>query len=128
MAKLTGWLTIDRLNGGGNAIVTLDASAFTELGERNASLKIKTSSRDVIVNINQKHYEEPLIPDNIPNNQIWVKSTDGTVMSFYSAIKFEYDLIETLEVTPTYIEFEKEGGTAILNITCNTDWIIELNE
>lgn len=95
MAKLTGWLTIDRLNGGGNAIVTLDASAFTELGERNASLKIKTSSRDVIVNINQKHYEEPLIPDNIPNNQIWVKSTDGTVMSFYSSIKFEYDLIET---------------------------------
>lgn len=96
MAKLTGWLTIDRLNGGGNAIVTLDASAFTELGERNASLKIKTSSKDVIVNINQKHYEEPLIPDNIPNNQIWAKSTDGTVMKFYSSAKpFEHDLIET---------------------------------
>lgn len=96
MAKLTGWLTIDRLNGGGNAIVTLDASAFTELGERNASLKIKTSSKDVIVNINQKHYEEPLIPDNIPNNQIWAKSTDGTVMKFYSSAKpFEYDLVET---------------------------------
>lgn len=96
MAKLTGWLTIDRLNGGGNAIVTLDASAFTELGERNASLKIKTSSKDVIVNINQKHYEEPLIPDNIPNNQIWAKSTDGTVMKFYNYAKpFEYDLVET---------------------------------
>lgn len=37
-------------------------------------------------------------------------------------------IVETLEVTPTYIEFEKEGGTAILNITCNTDWIIELIE
>lgn len=95
MAKLTGWLTIDRLNGGGNAIVTLDASAFTELGERNASLKIKTSSKDVIVNINQKHYEEPLIPDNIPNNQIWAKSTDGTALSFYSSAKpFEYDVVK----------------------------------
>lgn len=37
-------------------------------------------------------------------------------------------IIETLEVTPTFIEFEKEGGTATLSITCNTDWIIELNE
>lgn len=37
-------------------------------------------------------------------------------------------IVEILEVTPTYIEFEKEGGTAILNITCNTDWIIELIE
>lgn len=95
MAKLTGWLTIDRLNGGGNAIVTLDASAFTELGERNASLKIKTSSRDVIVNINQKHYEEPLIPDNIPNNQIWVKSTDGRIINSFSPnSNFDVNLIE----------------------------------
>lgn len=50
----------------------------------------------------------------------------GDIMTTITIVQMR--IVETLEVTPTYIEFEKEGGTAILNITCNTDWIIELNE
>lgn len=96
MANLNGWLTINRLNGQGNAIVTLDASALTELGERNASLKIKTSSKESIINLNQKHYEEPLIPDNIPNNQLWAKSTDGRIIDGFNpeSSNFDVNLIE----------------------------------
>lgn len=78
--NLTGWLTIDRLNGEGNSVVTLTASTLATLGERNASLKIKTSSKEAIINLNQKFYEEPLIPENIPNNQLWVKSTNGKII------------------------------------------------
>lgn len=96
MANLNGWLTINRLNGQGNAIVTLDASALTELGERNASLRIKTSSKEAFINLNQKHYEEPLIPDNIPNNQLWVKSRDDKEVKFTSGHEdFEYDVVNT---------------------------------
>lgn len=110
MAKLTGWLTIDRLNGGGNAIVTLDADAFTTLGERTASLRVKTSSKTAIINLNQKHYEEPLVPDNIPNNQIWAKSTDGTALSFYSSAKpFEYDVVKKELRTDGWTIFTFEG-------------------
>lgn len=94
--KLTGWLTIDRLNGEGNSIVTLNASTLATLGERNASLKIKTSSKEAIINLYQQHYEEPLIPENIPNNQIWAKSTDGTAISPYKyANDFDYDIVKT---------------------------------
>ena len=94
--NLTGWLTIDRLNGEGNSVVTLTASTLATLGERNASLKIKTSSKEAIINLYQQHYEEPLIPDNIPNNQIWAKSTDGTAISpSRYAEDFEYDIVKT---------------------------------
>lgn len=110
MAKLTGWLTIDRLNGQGNSIVTLDADAFTTLGERTASLRVKTSSKTAIINLNQKHYEEPLVPDNIPNNQIWAKSTDGTALSFYSSAKpFEYDVVKKELRTDGWTIFTFEG-------------------
>ena len=94
--NLTGWLTIDRLNGEGNSVVTLTASTLATLGERNASLKIKTSSKEAIINLYQQHYEEPLIPDNIPNNQIWAKSTDGTAISpSRYAEDFDYDIVKT---------------------------------
>lgn len=94
--NLTGWLTIDRLNGEGNSVVTLTASTLATLGERNASLKIKTSSKEAIINLYQQHYEEPLIPDNIPNNQIWAKSTDGTAISpSQYAEDFDYDIVKT---------------------------------
>lgn len=93
--NLTGWLTIDRLNGEGNSVVTLNASTLATLGERNASLKIKTSSKEAIINLYQQHYEEPLIPDNIPNNQIWAKSTDGTIIDeFHPDSNFNVNLIE----------------------------------
>lgn len=94
--NLTGWLTIDRLNGEGNSVVTLTASTLATLGERNASLKIKTSSKEAIINLYQQHYEEPLIPENIPNNQIWAKSTDRTAISPYKyANDFDYDIVKT---------------------------------
>lgn len=110
MAKLTGWLTIDRLNGQGNAIVTLDADAFTTLGERTASLRVKTSSKTAIINLSQTHYEEPLVPDNIPNNQIWAKSTDGSALSFYSSAKpFEYDVVKKELRTDGWTIFTFEG-------------------
>lgn len=58
---------------------------------------------------------------------IYLKNTStGDIITTITVTQIR--IIEILEVTPTYIEFEKEGGTAILNITCNTDWIIELNE
>lgn len=93
--NLTGWLTIDRLNGEGNSVVTLTASTLATLGERNASLKIKTSSKEAIINLYQQHYEEPLIPDNIPNNQIWAKSTDGDIInSINPNSRLDVNLIE----------------------------------
>lgn len=96
MAKLNGWLTISRLNGKGNAAVTLTTSANETGVNRSTSLKIKTSTKEAIINVYQQHYEEPLIPDNIPNNQIWVKSTDGTTISPSTyAEDFEYDIVKT---------------------------------
>lgn len=77
MSKSNSWLTIDRLNGTGNATVALTVSELSTVGERNLSLKVKTLTKSSEINVLQKFYEEPLIPENIPNNQIWAKSTDG---------------------------------------------------
>jgi hypothetical protein len=38
------------------------------------------------------------------------------------------ELVEELSVTPSSIEFGVSGGDATINIICNTDWTIELNE
>ena len=106
MQNLTGWLTIDRLNGEGNAVVTLNASALTTLGERNASLKIKTSTKSTILNLKQEYHEEPLVPENIPNNEIWAKSKDGKVMSFYVyADDFNSELVKTILRTDGWTVF-----------------------
>ena len=78
MSKTNSWLTIDRLNGKGNATVALTVSELSTVGERNLSLKVKTLTKSSEINVLQKFYEEPLIPENIPNNQIWAKSTDGS--------------------------------------------------
>ena len=53
MAQINDWLTIDRLNGRGNSTITLTASELTEIGERNVSLKIKTNTKQVLLNLMQ---------------------------------------------------------------------------
>ena len=82
MSKSNSWLTIDRLNGMGNATVALTASELSTIGERNLTIKVNTLTKSSEINVLQKFYEEPLIPENIPNNQIWAKSTDGSEIAF----------------------------------------------
>lgn len=98
MSKTNSWLTIDRLNGTGNATVALTVSELSTVGERNLSLKVKTLTKSSEINVLQKFYEEPLIPENIPNNQIWAKSTDGmeiTLRVNSDDFDFNVSLIDT---------------------------------
>ena len=79
MAQLNNWLTISRLNGGGNAEVTLTASPNEATEARNASIRIKTNTKTIILNASQREFE-PMNPNNIPDNQLWMKSTYGSVI------------------------------------------------
>lgn len=62
----------------------------------------------------------------IRTGYIYFKNVDGDIMKSITVTQQRF--IETLDVNPSFIEFEKEGGTATLTINCNTDWAIELNE
>ena len=104
MAKLNSWLTIDRLNGEGNARVTLTASELTGLIDRSASLRIKTPTKTTIITLNQTAYE-PLIPENIPDNQVWIKTTDNSVISF----TLNQNLIATDKRTDGWVVYTFDG-------------------
>ena len=57
---------------------------------------------------------------------IYLSDNSGNRMATITVTQMR--IVETLEVTPTFIEFAKKGGTETITIICNTDWIIELNE
>lgn len=78
MIELNDWLSMDKTGGRGNSSVTFTAKPYQIVdGERSVTLRVKTSTKSYPINVVQTFHEEPLIPEDIPDNQIWAKSTDG---------------------------------------------------
>lgn len=100
MAKLNGWLTISRLNGKGNSVVTLTASANETDADRSTSLKIKTSTKEVILNLSQ-YYD--LIPGLYYMQKKLVSSEWGgdskTVYVYHTHRELTYTAPEWVNIT-----------------------------
>ena len=58
MIELNDWLSIDKVSGEGNDIITLTALPCGVTEEKNSSLKIKTSTKEVVLNIKQKYFDK----------------------------------------------------------------------
>lgn len=94
MAELKDWLSIDKVSGEGNDVITLTASLLEEVGERNASIKISTATKSVYLNLKQRKLDAPVNPDDILDNELWVKSADGSQVTPYSS-SFSYKVSKT---------------------------------
>lgn len=79
MIKLNDWLSIDKTSGGGSGSITLNASSLGVPEGRAVSLRLKTSTKEVILNVTQI---SDGIPENIPSNQLWVKTSDVSYPDF----------------------------------------------
>lgn len=60
MIELNDWLSTDKVNGKGNDTITFTALPCGVTEEKNSSLKIKTSTKEVVLNIHQKYIEKPV--------------------------------------------------------------------
>lgn len=58
MIELNDWLSIDKVSGEGNSEITLTALPCGVTEEKNTSLKIKTSTKEVILNLTQKYFQQ----------------------------------------------------------------------
>lgn len=58
MIELNDWLSIDKVSGEGNDIITLTALPCGVTEEKNSSLKIKTSTKEVVLNLYQKYFDK----------------------------------------------------------------------
>lgn len=87
MIELNDWLSINKTSGEGNSEITLTASALEEVGERNASITIKTSTKRVLLNLNQ------VFPDYPPNNQIWYRTSDGYTLTSFQTGDFNVEIL-----------------------------------
>lgn len=73
MIQLNDWLSIDKVSGRGDAIVTLTATSNEELEAKIAKIKVSTKNIDKRVSITQTEYtpSEPINPDTSP--YFWVE-------------------------------------------------------
>lgn len=87
MIELNDWLSIDKTSGEGNDTITLNASVLEDFEDRGTSITIKTSTKSVVLNLNQ------VFPDYPPNNQIWYTSSDGYSITPYQTGDFNVKIL-----------------------------------